>query len=74
MIKNGKNLFVLEAGTIHSWNSKPKGGSASGNMVQERGFLVLRDMSEPVLGESCTTSIKDFARRIIITTAWMKYN
>ena len=30
-------------------------------LVQERGFLVLTGMPRPVLGESCTTSIKDFA-------------
>ena len=30
-------------------------------MVRERGFLVLTCMSRLVLGESCCTSIKDFA-------------
>ena len=30
-------------------------------MVHKRGFLVLTDMPRPVLGESCTTSLKDFA-------------
>ena len=40
---------------------KPKGGSPCGVLVRERGFLVLTGMPRPVLGESCTTSIKDFA-------------
>ena len=38
---------------------KPKGGSAGGVLVRERGFLVLTGMLRPVLGESCTTSLKD---------------
>ena len=40
---------------------KPKGGSAGGVLVREREFFVLTGMPIPVLGESCTTSIKDFA-------------
>ena len=36
--------------------------NAGGVLVRERGFfLVLTGMPRPVLGESCTTSIKDFA-------------
>ena len=30
------------------------------------GFLVLTGMPRPVLGESCTTSIKDFAISLLI--------
>ena len=40
---------------------KPIGGSVVGALVRERGFLVLTGMPRPVLGESCTTSSKDFA-------------
>ena len=50
-----------ETGTIHSLSLKPKGDPASCIMVQERGFLVLTGIPRPMLGESCTTSIKDFA-------------
>ena len=32
-----------------------------GVLVRERGFLVLTGMPRPILGESCTTFIKDFA-------------
>ena len=37
------------------------GGSAGGVLVREKGFLVSTGMPRPVLGESCTTSVKDFA-------------
>ena len=51
-------VFLAKAPSLRL---KPKGGSAGGVLVQERGFLVLTDIPIPVLGESCTTSIKDFA-------------
>ena len=42
-------------------NLKPKGGSAGGVLVLERGFLVLTRIPNLILGESFSTSIKDFA-------------
>ena len=56
-----KSCTRLEAGTNRLRSLKPKGGSAGDVLVRERGFLVLTDMPRPVLGESCTTPLKDFA-------------
>ena len=52
------NIVFLYVYVLHL---KPKGDSAGGVLVEERGFLVLTDMPRSVLGESCTTSLQDFA-------------
>ena len=50
-----------------SWNQPPlkfkaeKAVSRAVYWFERGGFLVLTGMPRPVLGESCTTSIKDFA-------------
>ena len=49
-----------------SWNQPPEKFEAErrfagGVLVQEKGFLVLTGMPRPILGESSTTSSKDFA-------------
>ena len=57
------NLLVASVAPIlrSPRSLKPKGGSTGGILVRKRGFLVLTGMPRPVLRESCTTSLKDFA-------------
>ena len=49
----GKDLQIATAKTIEC-------GANGGVLIPERIFLVVIDMPRPVLGESCTTRIKDF--------------
>ena len=73
---DGKVVHDLKPGTSRSWSLKPKGGSASGNMIQKRGFLVSTGMPSLVLGKSCTTFVNDFAifpSHLGFYTHWKSY-